>query len=129
MNVSLTSSLGCIRLSCSHTCPPPPISFSTKSLDVFNPVLLFPCSHDGTCCTPNVKKRKNCFLIAQNYLFPWTNYEGSTLSSLGRVAPLSGHVGQIWEGKEPPSWSHVPHEALTVTPQARAERRHWRGQC
>lgn len=36
---------------------------------------------------------------------------------LGRLAPPSGHVGQIWEGREPPSWSRVPHEALTVTTQ------------
>lgn len=91
--------------------------FHQKKSWCFNPVLFFSCSHDRTCCSPDVKRKKNCFLIAQNYLFRWTNYEGSTLSLLGRVAPPSGHVGQIWEGREPPSWSRVPHEALTVTTQ------------
>ncbi|ELW62553.1 Transcription factor COE2 [Tupaia chinensis] len=45
--------------------------------------------HDRTCRTPDVKKRKNCFLIAQNYLSRWTNNEESTMSSLGRVVPPS----------------------------------------
>lgn len=130
-----TVSLNGIRLYHSHPLPLTLChSLEHKKSPSLIPVPLFPCSHDRTCCTPDVKK--NCFLIAQNYLPWWTNNEESTMSSYGGVVvPPHEHDGHPWVCKELASYL-VPRPpiALTVATQTdplgdKDKRCHWRSQC
>lgn len=117
--------------------PAPSLGYSLpcKKPQRLIPVSFFPCSHDRTCRAPDVKKRKSCFLIAQNYLLWWTNNEESAIRSLGRVVPPKWTDGQIWVYEELlVTWSLLPCVALMVAIQTdplgdKDKRCHWRSQC